>query len=533
MKRTVCLLLCLALVLSLFAGCTGGPSSPTGEASAPAESRSPEPETEAATETAPVTTAEPVTTAAPQPAEPLPEITWAKAFRTKSVGEGSLDAEQIAFLFNGADGSLNVTNVSKEEVYANQPERLPRTRYYEQFMAEALVEELLPAMDYAIAHGFSRLCIPTETFNYGDIYASAKYLGRTYITNLHGVGGLDITSFPREDGRTLTFVLVNMGGMEKGQLIEQYREAVAAAREIVDAIPEGMTERERMLFLYQWLTDNVRYDYDDYYMEQNWSLLYDALIRHCTVCAGYTEALYVLANLAGIDCFTVEGFVITREQSFDHIWNVARIDGQYYQFDATWDEGCQPAEYQYFGVSSDYMLENHTKYLTALSEEMLPPCPDSLMPEAVDSGTSTDPSYPIYWYYRLCNARDCSPLRMFSVFGIDEETVRPGEPKDGWITTGFSLTEFFSLLQLLMSEQQAQRFLTGKIRSESDGKLMYLVPDETAVSVRLVGLEENPDGSRTARLMVYAPDGTITERDERITLEETADSGMWRIVSVD
>lgn len=185
MKRTVCLLLCLALVLSLFAGCTGGPSSPTGEASAPAESRSPEPETEAATETAPVTTA-----------EPLPEITWAKAFRTKSVGEGSLDAEQIAFLFNGADGSLNVTNVSKEEVYADQPERLPRTRYYEQFMAEALVEELLPAMDYAIAHGFSRLCIPTETFNYGDIYASAKYLGLTYITNLNGVGALDITSFP-------------------------------------------------------------------------------------------------------------------------------------------------------------------------------------------------------------------------------------------------------------------------------------------------------------------------------------------------
>lgn len=38
MKRTVCLLLCLALLLSLFAGCTGGQSSPTGEASAPAES---------------------------------------------------------------------------------------------------------------------------------------------------------------------------------------------------------------------------------------------------------------------------------------------------------------------------------------------------------------------------------------------------------------------------------------------------------------------------------------------------------------
>ena len=79
----------------------------------------------------------------------------------------------------------------------------------------------------------------------------------------------------------------------------------------------------------------------------------------------------------------MEGFVNQSLGSFDHIWNVARIDGQYYQFDSTWDAGLNPLEYAFFGVSSDYMLEYHTKNLTVFSTEMLPLCPESLLPDAL------------------------------------------------------------------------------------------------------------------------------------------------------
>lgn len=356
MRRGTAFLLILAMLGALLlSGFTG--SFDDTEPAAPAESPEPSP-------------------------EPDRSLSWARAFRSSKLPEGRLTPEEIAFYVPDEEGGASVVNVRKEEVLAwwNEQESLPRTRFFEQFMPENLAE-LFPVLDYAMAHGYSRASVPTTAFCGQDVVFAAKYLRLTYRINASGIGALSVASFDLEDGQTLQYVLVTLPGMDARGRMSEYIQSIAAAREIVAGIPEGSSEYDKALCLYNWLTENVRYDYDDYYDGQ-WTLLYDALVKKRTVCAGYAEALYVLYNLAGIECFTIEGYLSTPEGGGGHIWNVAKIDGEYYQFDATWDEGVTPEEYRFFGVSEETLQSYYQRHVETLAEEYCPPCTKDLpLPE--------------------------------------------------------------------------------------------------------------------------------------------------------
>lgn len=518
MKRLFALMLVLTMLTGLLAGCSKVPVAQADSTDAPQTGA---PATEAA---------DPAVTADPD----LPSISWSAAFRTKSVPEGSVAADSIAFLRSNSDGTFTVENVSKEEVLATKQERMPRSHYFEQYMPQELIDELLPALDYATSHGFSRLCIPTTGFNYGTIEQAGRYLTRTYWINECKIGSLSVREVEQEDGTTLNFMLITIGGMESRGVMDLYLEGMAAAEAIVDGMPEGLDESGKMLYLYRWVTDRVRYynieDPDAYYTG-DWCMLYDALVNHSTVCAGYSEALYVLCNLAGIDCIPVDGFVNATLGADSHAWNAARIDGKYYQFDATWDEGFTAADYAYYGMSDDYCMENHTEYITSFAEEYMPPCPEDLLPEIYQAHDLEDPAYKILWYYKLCNARDALPTSLFAYFGIEEKDVNAREPQDGWVKTSVPFDVYCDyMLSLVMTEEQIDSFIDGKLKSNANGMTMFRVPEDDPVLPRLIGVEENEDGSWTASLLDMAPDGSFTPREERITMEEYEDS--WYVDSV-
>ena len=184
--------------------------------------------------------------------------------------------------------------------------------------------------------------------------------------------------------------------------MSEYQESIAKAREIVAEIPAGSGDYDKILFLYQWLTEHVRYDFNDYY-ESEWNLLYDTMIKNQTVCAGYTEALYVMANLAGVECFTQAGNINDGGGWSSHIWNVAKIDGEYYLFDSTWDEGLDPSRYCFFGVSSETMQSYRPRLIIGMLKDYCPPCtkdlplpggfslPAELQTGAVDGSTYSQP----------------------------------------------------------------------------------------------------------------------------------------------
>ena len=518
LKRVVSLALCLSLFCVLFVGCV---SEPGGEI------RSSQPDS---------ASTEPVIATTENPA--LPSITWQKAFRDNDLPEGEVDAEHIAFLKVGPEHSMSVFNVSRQEVYGKQLARLPRTRFFEQYLSPELVDELLPALDYAMAHGYSRLCIPTTSLSYGLIEGASKYLTQTYRINDKKIGSLGIKEVELPNGQTLTFLLVTIGGMENLGMIEQYREGIAAAEAIVDGMPGNLDEKGKMLYFYRWLTENVSYyDYDENAVEyyyNDWCMIYDALVKHNTVCAGYAEALYVLCNLAGIECFTVDGEIIRNQDPGMHIWNVAKIDGKYYQFDSTWDAGMSVADYDYFGVSKERIETLRKQYVVAFAEEYCPPCQEDLLPAALGFPEEKNaPEYAIVWYYRLRNARNTNPLTLFRYFGMEEKAVAPEEPKDGWVKTKVDISTVINFLCYVMTDKSAGNFLSGYFENETEDEpsLSYRVPDANAEMMRLIGLEQNGDGTWTADVLRFRPDGSFTPDQETVTMEQIGE--YWFVSGVE
>ncbi len=385
MKRIIAALLVFVLLITLLSGCAG-------KDTAPAADESPQSAPEA-------TPAEPTTAPTAEPtAEPVEEpeaerdrsrdLSWKRAFRDNSLPDGSLSPEEVAFYEPRDEGGALIHNVAKEELqhWASEQKNLPRTHYYEQFMAENL-QELYPVLDYAMAHGYSRASVPTTAFSGQDVAYAAPYLRLSYRINESGIGALSVAAFPLEDGSELQYVLLTLPGMDSRGRISQYREGIAAARDIVAQIPEGSGEYEKVLFLYSWLTEHVRYDNNDYY-EQGWSLLYDTLVKRSTVCTGYAEAFYVMCNLAGVDCLTVSGLM--QGGIYGHIWNVARVDGIWYMFDATWDGGAAPERYRFFGVTEESLAAYDKRYMETLAQEYCPKCTETLPRPGGGNGAALD-----------------------------------------------------------------------------------------------------------------------------------------------
>ncbi len=385
MRRGLAFLLTLLMLAALvLTGCSGR--------------ETPETTPESMAEPTPEPTAEPTPepTLEPTP-EPTPEpdrsLSWARAFRDESL-EGSLTPEEIAFYTLDAEENPVIVNVPRSEVLTwwNEQESLPRTSFYEQYMPEAVLS-LLPTLDYAMGHSYSRFCVPTTEFSTTDVGVAQSFLLETYRINGNGISAEICANYDMGDGCTLRYILVTLRGMDSPEIPNEYQEAFAAAKKIVAGIPEGSGDYEKILFLYRWLTDNVVYDYNDYYGNK-WNLLYDTMVKKQTVCAGYSEALYVMANLAGVECFTQDGAFYNGEDWVYHIWNVAKIDGEYYLFDSTWDGGVDPSRYCFFGISDETMQSFASRLILGTLKDYYPACtkdlptPGSFMlPEDLAAGT--------------------------------------------------------------------------------------------------------------------------------------------------
>lgn len=366
----------LLLLAVLLAASTAGCGKETA-ASAPEPMRSAEP--------TPKPEPEPTATPASEPTstpEPDRSISLSAAFGDETLNEGSLSPDEIGFYFCDGETEARIAIVSREEVLAwhAAQKTLPRPRFFESYLPEKF-SELYPFLDYAYVHSFSRVCIPTARFAFSDFSTGWKYLPLTYNVNNERLSAFRAAVFDSDGGEKLEYVTVVINGMDWYGRGNEYTEAMAAAEALVESIPEGSGEYEKALYLYRWLTENVSFYQGDYYTG-DWNLLYDALIRKQTVCAGYVEALDVLYNLAGIECFMVGGSIYVNDAWGKHVWNAARIDGDYYLFDATLDAGIPASQYRFFGVSAKTIQSVYPHTMISGTDAYLPPCTNDLpLPE--------------------------------------------------------------------------------------------------------------------------------------------------------
>jgi hypothetical protein len=149
--------------------------------------------------------------------------------------------------------------------------------------------------------------------------------------------------------------------IECTQKIRLIEETVA---EIVSGITRpDMTDLEKETAIYHYLIQNVAYDYRVYDDPKNYpfdsSTIYGPLINGTGVCTGYAYALEELLDAVGIECMTVLGIY---ENQY-HMWNIAKIDGVYYQLDPTFDSvythSYRALSHEYFNISDEKMGNDH------------------------------------------------------------------------------------------------------------------------------------------------------------------------------
>lgn len=91
--------------------------------------------------------------------------------------------------------------------------------------------------------------------------------------------------------------------------------------------------------------------------------MYSLLMTPDTVCAGYSDVFYAMANAMGLDCYCVA--------SEDHGWNVVRFeDGNYYIVDVTWNDVDGGYTYAFVGVGTDYMSQHDSDNQHKTSDDL-------------------------------------------------------------------------------------------------------------------------------------------------------------------
>lgn len=162
------------------------------------------------------------------------------------------------------------------------------------------------------------------------------------------------------------YITMGIGENRSGAFSEDTM-AVMMIYDIADSITDdGMSDREKIKAVHDWLCVNVDYDYDDYLAgslsRRSYSIA-GAVIYGDAVCNGYMLAFEAFMDVLGIESENVVGW---RSAGDGHGWNKVKLDGVWYEIDVTWDDlGLYGMGYNhnYFLISEEQMNIDHGIYV--------------------------------------------------------------------------------------------------------------------------------------------------------------------------
>ena len=188
-----------------------------------------------------------------------------------------------------------------------------------------------------------------EAFRHTGVPTEGDYLLRHYGGSQIEMGGY------REGSEFYLYFTYNMlGYYTTAQQEAEVDAAVAALLEQLDVWEAS--DYEKVKAIYDYICSHVTYDYaglsgTDPTTYSAWK----ALIKGTSVCQGYANLFYRLALELGVDARIISG-----DGGGPHGWNIVRLDGKYYNVDATWDSQRVEArlEYKYFLCSPDNFTDH-------------------------------------------------------------------------------------------------------------------------------------------------------------------------------
>lgn len=131
-------------------------------------------------------------------------------------------------------------------------------------------------------------------------------------------------------------------------------------RDILQRLPDGLSELDREIFLFQELAGRCVYDTAaaNSSDSSHWEAytICGTLLRGKAVCEGYARTMQILLSYADMECRLING----QAGGTVHMWNLVRVDGEWYHLDPTWNDDNVVVRYDYFNLSDDVIQNDHT-----------------------------------------------------------------------------------------------------------------------------------------------------------------------------
>ena len=128
---------------------------------------------------------------------------------------------------------------------------------------------------------------------------------------------------------------------------------------IISAANAETDDIRRLLAIHDGIADRCTYE-DGAYQDEAYGCLEEGSAK----CEGYAKAFLYVARRAGFNVMAVTGTINGTE---NHVWNIAEVNGKYYNIDVTWDDSTQYKGHTTHGCFAvpDVIFGDHYADLTA------------------------------------------------------------------------------------------------------------------------------------------------------------------------
>lgn len=141
-------------------------------------------------------------------------------------------------------------------------------------------------------------------------------------------------------------------------LSDKDKETLGMAKSVLDEIiTDGMSDYEKELAVYKWMTANIGFDSGSMTaIPEDESKPVDnpngVLKNHEAVCVGYATTFRLFMQMLGIDCMVVH------DSHLSHSWDLVKLDGQWYHTDIYSDAGSGEGNFSHFNLNDETMMSS-------------------------------------------------------------------------------------------------------------------------------------------------------------------------------
>lgn len=146
---------------------------------------------------------------------------------------------------------------------------------------------------------------------------------------------------------------------QKNKIMDHQKAMDARVKKLVRHA-EKMTEREKQIFIHDFICQNVHYDK----LKKPYSHEIIGPLGHGVgVCEGIAKSVKILCDALGIWCIiAISEANPEKKIKYRHAWNIVRIGGNYYHLDTTFDNTLSHGDlirYDYFNLSDSQIFKDH------------------------------------------------------------------------------------------------------------------------------------------------------------------------------